>query len=237
MKVKLIQITHNLLDVIYTGARTCYSEKYPTDLWFDVCNITNDKKINLLDKVLGSGHHSVLEHGYVSFAVNGVSRVLLAQLSRHRFISLSVQSQRYVDMSNACFVVPENFKKEQLRHFDSAISYAEMYYDNLIDEGAKKEDARAVLPNATATNMVVSMNIRELVHLCNLRLCTRAQKEIRQLIKKMRDLVVDKESWLDKYLQPQCKALSYCPENNSCGRMKTLNELLNKEKVYDDKNN
>ena len=86
------------------------------------------------------------------------------------------------------------------------------------------EDARMFLPNATKTNMVISMNLRELIHICNLRLCTRAQLEIRKMVKEMALAIIEKEQWLQEYLQPSCERLGYCPESKGCGKKPPLKQ-------------
>ena len=87
MKVKLLTKTQNMLDVVYTGARTCYNAGSPVDMWFDVCNIATDEKKNLIDKVFKSGHLSTSEHAYFTFAIEGISRACSHQLVRHRHAS------------------------------------------------------------------------------------------------------------------------------------------------------
>ena len=93
----------------------------------------------------------------------------------------------------------------------------------LTEAGIPAEDARAVLPNATSTSMVASLNLRELIHLANLRLCTRAQKEIRILVKRMCDELIKEEPWLKDYLVPKCERFGFCDEDKSCGRVPTKN--------------
>ena len=94
-------------------------------------------------------------------------------------------------------------------------------YGELTDAGILAEDARAVLPNATSTSLVASLNLRELIHLANLRLCTRAQYEIRTMVKMMCDALVAEEPWLKLYLVPKCERFGFCDEDKSCGRMPT----------------
>lgn len=98
-------------------------------------------------------------------------------------------------------------------------------YTNRIECGEKPEDARSILPNAMKTNLVMTCNLRELMHICNLRLCTRAQKEIRELVKRMRDELVEVEPFLDKYLQPKCEQLGFCTEHQCCGRKPKLDTI------------
>ena len=253
MKVKLIAKTPNVLDVVYTGARTCYNAGSPVDMWFDVCNISTDKKKNLIDKVFKSGHLSTSEHAYFTFAIEGISRACSHQFVRHRHCSFSQQSQRYVeikeDQDSLGNMFTDEYNTNNLKDSDiyktldkyfvdiNKLTDINGYYyalDNYLEStknGEKAEDARRFLPNGTKTNLVVSMNLRELMHLCNERLCTRAQKEIRQLVKEMVKQVVKDEEWLKPYLVPKCEQHGICFEHKSCGRKPTLDEL--KQKWYE----
>ena len=114
--------------------------------------------------------------------------------------------------------VIQDYEKFQKHMMQTAELYQEM-----IQNGIKGEDARSILPNATTSSLVCSLNLRELIHLANLRLCTRAQLEIRLAVKKMCMLVEEREPWLKTHLVPKCERLGYCDEDNSCGRMKTKN--------------
>lgn len=233
MKVKLISTTQNLLDVLFTGARTCYSAGSPIDMFKDVNNIPPDKKLKLINGCIKSGHLSVLEHSQFTFAIEGVSRALTHQLVRHRHASYSQQSQRYVTFKGGQFdyITPKSVKKDEKAKvlFNDAMSYLASIYDSLLTIGIPAEDARAVLPNACCTNINVSMNLRELIHLCNERLCTRAQLEIRQLVQLMVKEVLRENEWLKPYLQPKCESLGYCPEHKGCGRKPSYNQLVDKE--------
>ena len=97
-------------------------------------------------------------------------------------------------------------------------------YQEFVDAGIPAEDARFVLPNAAASSLVASLNLREMIHLANLRLCTRAQYEIRTLVKMMCDELIKEEPWLKPYLVPKCERLGFCDEDKSCGRMKKYGE-------------
>lgn len=225
MKVKLISSTQNLLDVIYTGATTCYNAGSPIDKWFDVCTIPTDKKIKLVDKCIRAGHDSVLEHSQFTFAIEGVSRASSMQLLRHRHCSFSQQSQRYVNLENNFdYVTPKALQDEgDLQGcFTECMNQAYESYVKLLDKGVKPEDARAVLPNACCTNMVVTLNLRSLIHLCNLRLCSHSQLEIRQLVLQMVKEVLKDNEWLKPYLAPKCELNGYCNEGKSCGRKPKL---------------
>lgn len=231
MKVKLISTTQNLLDILYTGARTCYNAGSPIDMFEEVDNIPPDKKLKLINGCIKSGHSSVLEHSQFTFAIEGVSRALTHQLVRHRHCSFSQQSQRYVNLEGTFdYVTPKALQDDgDLQgYFAECMQQAYESYTELINKGVKPEDARAVLPNACCTNMVITLNLRSLIHLCNERLCTRAQLEIRQLVQLMVKEVLKDNEWLKPYLQPKCELLEYCPEHKGCGRKPSYNQLVDK---------
>ena len=232
MKVKLISTTQNLRDILYTGARTCYNAGSPIDMFEEVNNIPPDKKLKLINGCIKSNHQSILEHSQFTFAIEGVSRALTHQLVRHRHCSFSQQSQRYVNLEGTFdYVTPKALQDEgDLQgYFTECMQQAYESYTELINKGVKPEDARAVLPNACCTNMVITLNLRSLIHLCNERLCTRAQLEIRQLVQLMVKEVLKENEWLKPYLQPKCESLGYCPEHKGCGRKPSYNQLVDKE--------
>lgn len=234
MRVKLIAHTPNIIDVLYTSARTCYNAGSPINMFEKTGNIDKEKKLALIHKVLQSGHTSVLEHVSFTFAVEDTDRTVLAQISRHRTgISLSVQSQRYVDFSNGGFnytTPPDVANSEHCKEYNLIMEQLQNFYDREVHSGIKPEHARMVLPNACCTNMIITMNLRELVHICGLRLCTRAQLEIRQLMQAIRNEVLNSDDignwWLDEYLQPKCHLLGVCTEDKCCGLKPKLEEVL-----------
>lgn len=227
MKVKLISTTQNLLDVLFTGARTCYNAGSPIDMFEEVDNIPPDKKLKLIDGCIKSSHLSVLEHSQFTFAIEGVSRALTHQLVRHRHCSFSQQSQRYVNLEGTFdYVTPKALQDEgDLQgYFTECMQQAYESYTELINKGVKPEDARAVLPNACCTNMVITLNLRSLIHLCNERLCTRAQLEIRQLVQLMVKEVLKDNEWLKPYFVPKCIPFKGCSEHKSCGYYEALSQ-------------
>lgn len=173
---------------------------------------------------LASGHDSVLEHASFTFSVEGISRACSHQLVRHRMASYSQQSQRYVMMDGFEYVTPTSISGSSIplsvRHlYDDMMRRLQQVYLGMIEAGIPEEDARYILPNACKTNIIVTMNARELRHFLSLRLCTRAQWEIRQLAEKMLDCVREVAPALFEDAGPRCKALGYCPESKGCGRM------------------
>ena len=212
----------NMLKTIYTACRTCYSADTPINIY----NSTDDeeKMLKLIERVISSGHYSTIEHIQVSFAISNVSRACTHQLVRHRHMSFSQKSQRYVkEKGQFDYIIPPTIEKnpEMKLKFENLMSEISKVYGELTDAGILAEDARAVLPNATSTSLVASLNLRELIHLANLRLCTRAQYEIRTMVKMMCDALVAEEPWLKPYLVPKCERLGFCDEDKSCGRMPT----------------
>lgn len=220
MSVKLISKPQNILKTVYTACRTCYSALLPQEIFESTDD--EEKMLNLIERVISSGHYSTIEHIQLSFAISNVSRACTHQLVRHRHMSFSQKSQRYVkEKGEFDYIIPPQIASnpELKEKFEKHMSEVANLYQDFVNAGIKAEDARAILPNATASSLVASLNLRELIHLANLRLCTRAQLEIRTLIKKMCDEVLKEEPWLKAHLVPKCERLGYCDEDKSCGRM------------------
>lgn len=217
--VNLISKPQNMLKTVYTACRTCYSADYPINIY----NSTDDKEkmLKLIERVISSGHYSTIEHIQVSFAIANVSRACTHQLVRHRHMSFSQKSQRYVkEKGQFDYIIPPTIAKdtELKEKFEKFMNEISEFYNQLTQAGIPAEDARFVLPNAAASSMVASLNLREMIHLANLRLCTRAQQEIRILVKMMCDELLKEEKWLKPYLVPKCDRLGFCDEDKSCGR-------------------
>ena len=243
MKVKLIQITQSPIDVMWVAARTCYSSKSPVEMWDKIFDVYTDpdnvfseepekqeaQHWNLVKKVLDSGHQSIAEHVYFTFAIEGVNRALTHQLVRHRIgVVYSQQSQRYVnEKSGFEFEVPQSIQKINELHneFYALMQHIQNFYNKAIEHDIKPEDARSVLPNAALSNITLSINLRELIHVCNLRLCTRAQLEIRNLFKEIVKCVKEQDDRLASYLVPQCEVLGLCTEKECCGRKPHINSI------------
>lgn len=222
-KVKLISKPNNMLKTIYTACRTCYSADTPLNI-FDK-DVDEEKMLSLIKRVVGSGHYSTIEHIQVSFAISNISRACTHQLVRHRHMSFSQKSQRYVQEKGQFeYLIPPTIEKnpELKQKFEDFMGEISKKYLEFTEAGIPAEDARAVLPNACSTSMVVSTNLRELIHVANLRLCSRAQYEIRMLVKAMCEALVEQEPWLKEYLVPKCDKLGFCDEDKSCGRRKKL---------------
>ena len=217
-----------MVDVLYTAMRTCYSKLSPVDIWEDTESISIEMKLNRIKACIKSGHHSTLEHVSFTFAIEGIDRAVSHQLVRHRTgISFSQKSQRYVNHRELKTTIPQSIEDEPtLKYkFNEIIEKIQETYNYFVVQGIKAEDARAILPNCTCTDLVMTINLRELIHVCNLRLCARAQLPIRQLFVKVKDTVLEQEPWLEEYLVSTCEMNGFCTEENCCGRKPKLEDL------------
>ena len=201
MHVELIQATPNPIETISTIASICYD--------------SNPKNpMGLVKHLYKNGHHSVFEHIYFTFKIEGISRACSHQLVRHRHCSFTQRSQRYCSENGFYVVAPESVAKidEKYGYFD-LMDYIERSYEELQALGVPNEDARYILPNACETELYLSCNLRELIHIANERLCTKAQWEIRELVKQMVALV---DPQLQFMLVPKC-ASGRIICNSPCG--------------------
>ena len=227
--VKLISKPENMLKTIYTACRTCYSADMPQNIYDKADD--EEKMLKLIERIISSGHYSTIEHIQVSFAISNVSRSCTHQLVRHRHLSFSQKSQRYVkEKGQFDYLIPPTIERnpELKQKFENFMKEISDKYLEFTEAGIPAEDARAVLPNACATSLVASLNIRELIHIANLRLCTRAQYEIRTMVKMMCDELIKEEPWLKNYLVPKCEKNGFCDEDKSCGRKPKLEEITTK---------
>ena len=188
MHVELLYHTPDPERAIATAARLCYAPVGAAEL---METMPEERVRSVLATVIKSGHLSTLEHASYTFAVDGVSRALTHQLVRHRIASFNQQSQRYVKFKDGVAVVkPESVAAapETEAVFDEAIEACVAAYQKLLDAGVPAEDARYLLPNAAESKIVVTMNVRELLHFFSLRCCNRAQWEIREMAHRMLEL-------------------------------------------------
>lgn len=217
MEVTLLYHTPDPERAVATAARLCYSPLGGREL---MEGMTQEKVEKVLSTIMRSGHFSTLEHASYTFAVEGVSRSLTHQLVRHRLASFNQQSQRYVKFKEEPDVVkPQSVSDdpEASKVFDEAIEAAWKAYDAMVKAGVPAEDARYVLPNACESKIVVTMNIRELLHFFELRCCNRAQWEIRELAWKMLELVRPTAPYIFMDAGPGC-VRGACPEGKmACG--------------------
>ena len=225
MKVQVLSLDSHYADrIMYIAARTCYSKESPIKIFYNSASKSIEDMEKVIFKALDAGHLSIAEHYQFNILIEGVSRALTHQLVRHRHCTFSQQSQRYckADTNRFGYIVPDsvNNNSELKKDFDVCMTTLSKFYDTLIEQGIKAEDARSVLPNAATTNLVLTCNLRELMHVCNERLCTCAQAEIRKLFIEITKQVVKDIPWTSKYLVPKCENLGYCNESKerSCGR-------------------
>jgi len=199
--------------VSLAAIRQCYSHKTA----LEVLETESEKYFGergkegkrLFKQIVTSGHTSTMEHLNFTFTVEGVSRSLLAQLTRHRHMSFSVQSQRYVKLSSESrsggfdYVVPEKVKEKAVTSlFNDTMEMIQGAYDALIANGVPQEDARAVLPNAASCNLVLTANLRTLLDFYSKRKPGNgAQHEITVLATKLREAVVEVEPWTDEFFE------------------------------------
>lgn len=228
MYVTLLSHTKDIEPLIAAAARTCYS-KLTTEEIYKTMAKDPDKNQDFIRRLRDMGHESPLEHVSFTFGIGGVSRALTHQLVRHRIASFSQQSQRYVNGKNFSFVTPPSIQKNtnlQLAYSKHLIETKE-FYEALVANGIPEEDARYVLPNATTSNIVVTMNVRELLHFFSVRCCTRAQWEIRELAWEMLALCKKVSPTLFNGCGAFCDQHKYCKEGKmSCGKYPVLTELI-----------
>jgi thymidylate synthase (FAD) len=249
LKVTLLQHTPEPEKVVASAAKLCYSSSAIEGI---MNNLDFEKTSKFLEILIDMGHESPLEHISFTFGLEGVSRSLLAQLTRHRIASYSVKSQRYVKEGQFEYIIPEEIGKNprakekfiQAMEQDQA-TYNELvdiltshHYDNYIKDGitekkakqsAEKraiEDARYVLPNACETKIIVTMNARSLLNFFKHRCCERAQWEIRNMAVEMLMLVKEIAPTVFTNAGPSC-VKGPCPEGKmSCGMMKEKRKIF-----------
>ena len=215
MKVTLLQHTPEPEQTVALAARLCYS---PADIDELQERLTGADTTAFLDKIMSLGHHSVLEHASFTFGIDGLSRAASHQLVRHRIASYSQQSQRYVSHAQRFdAVIPDSIavRPELLAQFEAQLQALHDCYRTLVEAGVPAEDARYILPNATETKIIVTMNARELRHFFALRCCERAQWEIRAMAVKMLIAVRPVAPAFFRDEGPGCVS-GPCPEGKFC---------------------
>jgi thymidylate synthase (FAD) len=224
MDVVLIDISSDPLTKLYGAYRTCYTPKTPREVWEDIASgtVSKEKIAAFVEERLKTGHVSPLEQVVFWFGISGVSRSLSHQFVRHRIgISFEQQSQRYVRFTGKNeerleYVMPDSWRDAgREKEFEGLMTEITRVYREAVAAGIPAEDARFVLPNAAPTNFQIMVNFAELLHIADLRLCTRAQWEIRHMIAKMRLEIMKRVPEMGRYMQPKCgeKRLGYCDED------------------------
>ena len=225
MKVKLIWHTPEPERVVAMSARLCYSPVGAEEL---AEKMTDEQVEKLVGKIVSLGHASTLEHVSFTFTIEGVSRVLTHQLVRHRIASYSQQSQRYVSEHEFEYILPPTVAEipEAKEKFEKLMQNIRKTYDELVDLGVHKEDARYCLANATETKIVATMNARALRNFFALRCCNRAHWEIRALANEMLVQAKQAAPLLFKNVGASCVATGKCPEGAmTCGKFAEMIKL------------
>jgi thymidylate synthase (FAD) len=212
MNVRLISSTPNPELTIARAARLCYRSGYDEDM-------TIEKAQKLIREIVARGHESVLEHASFTFLIEGISRAASHQLVRHRLASYSQQSQRYINFKNPEFIVPLSIKENKtlMNYFLEQNRKSSDIYQEMIKMGIPEEDARYILPQAVASKIVLTANAREYLHILKLRLCTRAQWEIRSVAMEILKILKELAPTVFENAGPPC-ATGICPEGDKgCG--------------------
>lgn len=228
-KVKLIRYTADPEATVALAAKLCYSDRDLDDL---TDNIMASDNSTFIARLTDMGHLSPIEHASFTFSIEGVSRALLAQITRHRIASFSVRSQRYVSEDSFNYVVPpaiEELGEAAVARFVGQMDTIMDWYRDwqaALGHGEKSnEDARFILPNACETKMIVTMNARELMHFFELRCCNRAQWEIRNVAWLMFGEVAKVAPNLFRDCGPGC-VRGACPEGKkSCGKADEVKKM------------
>lgn len=219
--VRLLDHTADPLKTLYTAFRVCYSALTPAQIEERIADgrIMREQMQEFIDARLATGHASPLQQIWFEFGISGVSRAFSHQFVRHHMgISFEQQSQRYVTYKDGTFpyTVPATVKQagKEAEYLEVIDTIGRAYLD-LVEAGVPAEDARFLLPNATHTNFKVSVNYLELLHIGDLRLCTRAQWEFRKVVAMMRAEVKREFPELARFMQPKCGEfrLGYCDES------------------------
>lgn len=229
LKVMLVSYSPEPEKTISAAARLCYSQADAEDL---LSNVENNDQHDFLEKLTAVGHLSPVEHASFTFVVEGISRACSHQLVRHRLASYSQQSQRYVNEKEFDYLIPPSIKEDEemrvlfertMKDIQQSYSY---FAEKLVQKGysieSAREDARFVLPNATETKIMITMNARELLHFFRQRLCNRAQWEIRTMALAMLKLVKPIAPTIFRNSGPPC-VKGKCPEGvRTCGKAEVV---------------
>ncbi|MGN1481617.1 FAD-dependent thymidylate synthase [Porcipelethomonas sp.] len=253
MKVTLIAHTPCPEKLVAAAAKLCYSDSGCENI---MDGLTEEKTESFVKMLSDMGHESPIEHASFTFAIEGVSRTLLAQITRHRLASFSVQSQRYVKKNNFVYITPpaisedksinEMYEHSMQSSFDAYNAIADKlegkYFNEFLSAGMSEkqahskaekkaiEDARYVLPNSCETKMVVTMNARSLMNFFKLRCCMRAQWEIRELAEEMYRLCYKAAPSVFSSAGPPCCS-GGCPEGKmTCGKINEVRDKFQKIK-------
>lgn len=205
LTVRIENYTPEPVKTIAKAAALCYNSK-------------PSKKI--VEHCIKSGHLAVTEFADFIFRVDGLSRISSQQLTRHRIASFTQRSQRYVDEDGAMVIIPPSIQNnpQALQIYNDTVETSMVGYSRLTELGIPKEDARFLLINGVETKLYFKFNFRELMHFCGIRLCSRAQWEIRKMAELMVKEISQIDPFLGQFLMPKCEVLGVCTEAESCGK-------------------
>ena len=218
MQVELLYHTPDPERAVATAARLCYAPVGASEL---METLDEERIHKVLRTIMTGGHFSTLEHASYTFAIDGVSRALTHQLVRHRLASFNQQSQRYVKFADGLETIkPDSIaeNEEANKLFDDMIAKTVEAYQAFLAAGIPAEDARYILPNAAETTIVVTMNIRELLHFFSVRCCNRAQWEIRDRAWRMPELVRPTAPYIFADAGPNCVRGACTEGKMTCGK-------------------
>ena len=243
LHVELLRYTKDADEIVAMGGKMCYSA---SDIDTIAQGVATKDQSRYIERLMGMGHTSVIEHASFTFGIEGVSRALLAQIARHRIASFSVQSQRYVgqrrDEGTFNYIMPPRIAAlgpEAQQRFNDQMAQIQSWYNEWVDAlgnagEQSNEDARFVMPNAAETKIMMTMNARELMHFFSLRCCNRAQWEIRELAWQMLEKCMEVAPRLFANAGPGC-VRGACPEGKkSCGQ---AGQVCLRQAALRDKNN
>lgn len=235
MRVTLLTHTPEPERVVVAAALLCYQKGSPEAAYERAGN--ERLRTRLFEELIRQGHGSTLEHASFTFGIEGISRACSHQLVRHRLSSYNQQSQRYVDVGDPDYFVKPSSLSGDGGRFEQVVAETVRYYRDILDqfaaEGIKGEqaqqDARYIIPNAGKTNLIWTTNLRNLLHVCHVRMCSRAQWEIRQLMFACRRVMEARFPLIAKYMVVKChpNAVGYCDEEfRSCGFRPRREEVI-----------
>ncbi len=215
MHVQLLTHTPNPEQVVAAAARLCYSSQSGEEI---AAAFQQQDAAAFISRLRQMGHFSPFEHASFTFAIDGVSRALSHQLVRHRLASYSQKSQRYVKENHFSYIVPPSISRspQAEQEYRQLMDKIDALYRHFLDQGIAAEDARYILPNATATNLIMTMNARSLLNFFQLRCCNRAQWEIRHMAHLMRQEAQKAAPALFAQAGPTCESQGICYEGDKC---------------------
>jgi len=227
--VRLMSYTQEPDKVVAIAAMVCYAD--------DTNNIHVNENTKIIDRLKNMGHLSPFEHASFTFLIDGISRACSHQIVRHRIASYSQRSQRYVTENALKYVMPDGLRGKKCylngsqidaeEYFKDAMGKSEDAYNTLNNAlgntgETSNEIARSILPNATSTTIMMTINARSLFNFFSERLCMRSQSEVRNVANMMLGLVKDVAPNIFDGVGPKCVMTGECTEIKSCGEFTNM---------------